>query len=262
MNPVTVTVSGLCETPTAPPSPTATATPVAPATPRPTVAPTHVPRPVYLPLALNEECVPRLMNADVALVIDASTSMLLETDSGGTQLGAAREAVRLFLERLDLTTDRAAIIAFNAEAEVLQGLTNDRGALNGALSAIEPARHTCLVCAVDTAAQVLAGGRRGGGIARVMILLTDGKSNPRPASEAVERAEEARVDGITIFTIGLGEHLDLWALEAMASRSSYFYRAPDAEDLKAIYEEIAVEIPCPVEDYWGRRCTDDSRNSQ
>ena len=106
---------------------------------------------------------------------------------------------------------------------------------------------------MDTAAQVLAGGRRGEGIARVMILLTDGKSTPQPASEAVERAEQAGEDGITIFTIGLGDDLDLWALEQMASRSSYFYRAPDAEDLNAIYEEIAIEIPCPVEHYWRRR---------
>jgi hypothetical protein len=42
-------------------------------------------------------------------------------------------------------------------------------------------------------------------------------------------------------------------LETMASKRSYFYRAPDAEDLKEIYAAIAVEIPCPAEDFWGRR---------
>jgi hypothetical protein len=40
----------------------------------------------------------------------------------------------------------------------------------------------------------------------------------------------------------------------MASKSSsYYYRAPDGEDLAEIYEAIAVEIPCPAEGYWGRR---------
>ena len=58
---------------------------------------------------------------------------------------------------------------------------------------------------------------------------------------------------VTIFTIGLGEDLNLAALEAMASKPGYFYRAPDSEDLAEIYGAIAVEIPCPAEQYWGRR---------
>ena len=59
-----------------------------------------------------------------------------------------------------------------------------------------------------------------------------------------------------------GGQLDLWRhgldlleprSEAMASKQSYFYRAPDAEDLAAIYAAIAIEIPCPVEAFWGKR---------
>ena len=61
------------------------------------------------------------------------------------------------------------------------------------------------------------------------------------------------VDRRFFFTVGLGDELDVWALEAMASRPSYFHRAPDGEDLRAIYRAIAVEIPCPAKDYWGGR---------
>jgi len=43
------------------------------------------------------------------------------------------------------------------------------------------------------------------------------------------------------------------ALAAMASEAGYFYRAPDAENLLAIYQVIAVAIPCPPERFWGRR---------
>jgi hypothetical protein len=43
---------------------------------------------------------------------------------------------------------------------------------------------------------------------------------------------------IRIFTIGLGDDLDLEALAAMASKPEYFYRAPDAEDLKEMNPEI------------------------
>ena len=88
-----------------------------------------------------------------------------------------------------------------------------------------------------------------------MIVLTDGLANPEPASTAVRRAQAAKDDGITIFTIGLGEadELNIVELAQMASRPEYFYRAPDGEDLLAIYRTIAVEIPCPAEAYWGRR---------
>jgi hypothetical protein len=39
----------------------------------------------------------------------------------------------------------------------------------------------------------------------------------------------------------------------MASSPEDFYEAPDAEGLVAIYERIAVEIPCPASRFWGRR---------
>ncbi len=33
----------------------------------------------------------------------------------------------------------------------------------------------------------------------------------------------------------------------------YVYRAPYGEDVVAIYSKIAVEIPCPAEQSWGKR---------
>ena len=46
-----------------------------------------------------------------------------------------------------------------------------------------------------------------------------------PAAElAVEAARAATAQGITVFTIGLGNELDFDALERMASRPGYFYR--------------------------------------
>ena len=87
----------------------------------------------------------------------------------------------------------------------------------------------------------------------MLVLLTDGKSNPRPASEAVARADEAKRSGIVIFTIGLGSDLDDAALAAIASQPAFYYRAPTAEQLGGIYRQIAVAIPCPAEAFWGRR---------
>jgi len=69
----------------------------------------------------------------------------------------------------------------------------------------------------------------------------------------VARAAQAKQAGVVIFTIGLGSDLDDAALAAIASQPSYFYRAPTAEELHDIYRSIAVAIPCPAEQFWGRR---------
>jgi hypothetical protein len=103
------------------------------------------------------------------------------------------------------------------------------------------------------ARQELTSSRRRPDKQAVMIVLTDGLANPGPASVAVDEAAAAKVDQITIFTIGLGSELDEWALEAMASRPDCYNWAPDAGDLAAIYRQIAHTIPFPAESFWGRR---------
>jgi Mg-chelatase subunit ChlD len=145
----------------------------------------------------------------------------------------------------------AAVVAFNAEAMVLAELGSDRAAMAAALDRIQAAPQTCLVCGVAMGAQVLE--RRPRGHLPVVVLLTDGRSNPRPASEAVARAAEAKAAGVVVFTIGLGEDLDAEALLAMASRPEYAYRAADGEALAEIYRAIAVALPCPADAFWGGR---------
>lgn len=246
--------------PCIPPSPTASVTPTSTRTPRPTstpvptATPTAAPAPLFLPLLQREACVPGTRRLDAVLVLDASSSMTERTRTGRPKLDAAVEAVRLFLDRLHLDQgDQAAIVAFHREAALLQPLTARREVLDRALEAVEVAEQTCLACGVAAADAELAGPRRQVANAPVMVLVTDGRSNPRPAAEAVERAREAKARGVVVFTIGLGEDLDLAALEEMASERGYFYRAPDAEDLAAIYAAIAVTIPCPADAFWGRR---------
>jgi Mg-chelatase subunit ChlD len=191
---------------------------------------------------------------DVVLVIDASSSMLLPTGTGRTKLAAAIEAAGIFLDQLQLIAgDQVAIVAFNADAVLLQTLSSDRSDLAAALASIEPALQTCLVCGVDVAAEELASERRNPDNTPVLIVLTDGLSNPRPASEAVAQADQAKKAGVVVYTIGLGDTLDFEALRQIASAPEFFYRAPDAEDLADIYRQIAVEIPCPKEEFWGRR---------
>jgi len=250
-----VLVRAPTSTPTLSPTPTAT----------PTATPTRVPAPIYLPIALSERpCKPAERHADIALVIDASTSMLEAAEGGRTKLAVALDAVRAFLDGLDLELvappdgtppagDRASIVAFNRDAALLAPLTADRTALAAALEQVAVAPQTCVVCGMEAAVASLAGARRGAAVSRVIVLLTDGRSNPRPVAEAEAVAEAAKADGIVVFTIGLGADIDAEALLRMASRPAFAYRAPSADDLAAIYRAVAGAIPCPASSWWGGR---------
>ncbi len=252
--------------PTSTPSPTASPTPAATASPTstpsraptatptssPTVTPT--PGPAFLPLALREACVPDQRRVDVVLVIDASTSMEERTAAGRAKIEAAVAAARALVDDLRLDRgDRAAVVAFNAEARLLQGLTAEIAPLEAALAAITIGAQTCLVCGVEAADAVLRGAVSRTGVQPAMVVLTDGRSNPRPAEEAVGRAGEAKARGVAVFTVGLGDDVDAAALAAMASRPAYAYRTTDAEALGGIYRAIAVAIPCPPAVFWGGR---------
>jgi Mg-chelatase subunit ChlD len=256
-------------TPSGTPNPTVTSTPSATASPWPTdtpaptvtrvpatatATPTRVPQPVYLPLTLREECVSAQKRIDVALVIDASTSMLEPTTAWQTKLDAARAAVRTFLDQLRLDVgDQAAIIAFNSNAVVLQTLTADRRLLDQALDNIQTGQQTRIHFGIEAATTELTGPQHRTGNAAAMVVLTDGRANPDSPDLAVQTGRAAAAHGIAVFTIGLGNEVDIDALERMASQAAYFYRAPKAEDLEGIYKAIAVAIPCPAGRFWGKR---------
>jgi Mg-chelatase subunit ChlD len=163
---------------------------------------------------------------------------------GGTKVEAARRAVRAFLDRLDLSGgDAASLIAFSDGATVLQTTTSNRFRLDEALDRLETRRQTRLDLGVQAGhAELLIGAVPG--TRSVLIVLTDGLANPVPAEVAVERAAAAKRDGIEIYTVGLGDQLDEWALAAIASGPGRFLRAPTAAELAAVYEQIAVLVPC------------------
>ena len=70
----------------------------------------------------------RQQRVDVALVIDASTTMRDDrTSAGRTKLDAAIEAARAFVDTLALPQDQAAVVAFNSDAEVVQAADRAAG---------------------------------------------------------------------------------------------------------------------------------------
>jgi Mg-chelatase subunit ChlD len=240
-------------TPSATPVPTGTPTPTATATD--TTTPTRVPsatatRPAYLPVVVDERCLPGQQHSDVVLVVDASRSMLDQTAAGRPKIDAAKDAVRAFVQLLDPQNDQAALVWFNATAATAQDLTGDPAALVAALDRIPVQQYTRIHLGLAEARRALSGPARRTGNTPVVVLLSDGRSDPDPPELAVAAAAALKADGVRVFTIGLGPDLDVGALQGMATAPDHFRRAADGEDLGAVYRRIALELPCPPERYF------------
>ncbi len=247
-------------TPTETPTPTDTATPTYTPSPTPTSTytptptPTFTPGPAYLPVIMRERCEPSIRRLDVALVLDASTSMNERTSSGRTKLAAAVAAARRFLDGLSLADgDQVALVTFNSDVRLVQTLTSDRTALERALAGVTLAQQTRLDLGVRTGRRELMSARRNRVAKPVMLILTDGRANPVPVDEAVREAEAAKLLGQEIFTVGIGTDLDREALQIMASKPGSFYVTADGEGVVGILASIAETIPCPPSAYWGKR---------
>jgi Mg-chelatase subunit ChlD len=212
------------------PTPTATRPPTA--TPTATPKPAHV----YLPIAYKNTCIPGLARADVVLLIDTSDSM------AGEKLARAKLAAGDFLDLLDYSGDQAAVLGFNASVQVASPLTASRPALTAALAHLTSAQGTQIDRALRAAINELRSVRHRRANRAVMVLLSDGYHNGDPRA-VVAVADEARTDGMILFTIGLGQEFDADLLRAIAGPRR-FYAAPDVANLSAIYREIAGVIPC------------------
>lgn len=216
-------------------------------------------RTVYLPVGFSNACVRKGRPLDVILVIDASSSMDQPTAAGDrTKIEAAREAAAGFLALLelqdgagssagssvDVDRDHAAIVDFNVDSRIASPLSADEAALRTALDGITTRRGTRIDLGLEQAARALAD-RRNAALP-VVILLSDGIHSGESIEDVYERAAgiAAVAPDAVIFTIGLGEDVDVELLRALATGPERFYRSPDAEDLAAIYAAVYGRVGC------------------
>ena len=233
-------------TSTATPTPSNTPTTDPSATPTPTPTATPIPQPIYLPISLTERCDPTLVRADVALVLDASSSM------DGPKLAAAKAAAVAFIGALHLPEDRVGIAAFNREARLVHPLSGDRTSLESAIRAIEMSPGTRIDRGLAAGIEVLAGARTGPEFTPVLVLLTDGIQEAEPDAPGLA-ADRIRAADVVLHVVGLGADVDAEFLRDLAGTADGLHLSPGPAELEAIYTEIARSIPCPVEAFWGRR---------
>jgi uncharacterized protein YegL len=234
------------------PSPTATrvstATPsVSPSAsnfPTSTVSPTPVP--LHLPLLLREHCDPEHKRADIALVLDTSSSMT------GGKLEDAKTAALLFVGMIDLAPGRSqvAVVRYDREADVVRELTREQAAIEAAIRGLQVRSGTHIDKGLLAALGELQSKRHILRNMPVVVLLTDGLHTGVPGEE-LRAAQDVRDAGIRLYAIGLGDDVDEDVVITMVGDDSRYHHAPDSDDLARIYAEIALDLMCPGKELWG-----------
>ena len=140
---------------------------------------------------------------DIVVALDVSDSMLVEDAESGGQLSRLERAKREIADLLRLLEgDRIGLVAFAGTAFLECPLTLDYGAAEIFLDAIDtdliPVKGTDLSAAIRESIGAFEGGSNS---SQAIILITDGEDH---SGRAMEAAEEAKLAGIKIFTIGIG----------------------------------------------------------
>ncbi len=190
---------------------------------------------VTVTLKVDGTCPQREQPADVVLTIDRSQSMT------GEKLAAAKNAATTFVQRLDPTLVRIAVVAVGPTAQVVQSLTNDQAALVAAIAGLTNQRGTNLVDGLDVSRAELVGSGARTGVRKVIVFMTDGRhtvANP-PIGNLDAIIAAVRDAGIEVFAIGLGSDADQATLRRIASDEAHYYYSPSAAELESIYIQIA-----------------------
>jgi len=150
---------------------------------------------------------------------------------------------------LNLTSD------LNFATEAVGGISIEEGSI----------QYTNIFEALHSGWQELVSARAEENSSNIIILLTDGiANNPKnptgrteeddikyAESVAMKEATNAKANGLSIYTIGLGDEINESFLKTLASEEDNYFFAPSAVNLKTIYSKISSdicnEIPARIE---------------
>ncbi|MBI2571399.1 MAG: VWA domain-containing protein [Candidatus Schekmanbacteria bacterium] len=137
---------------------------------------------------------------DIVIAVDVSDSMLAQ-DVEPNRLERAKREITDLLQMLD--GDRVGLIAFAGTAFLECPLTLDYAAMQVFLADLDtdliPIKGTAISDAIDTAVKALEKSDRQ---SRAVILITDGEDHE---GDPVKAAEDAKLQGVKVFPIGIGK---------------------------------------------------------
>ena len=200
-------------------------------------------------LALSHD----LRETTVVLTVDASRSMAA-TDVQPSRIAAARSAARKLLSGLPENA-KVGVVSFSRQVRVLAAPTDDRQAVEAALSGVTLSGGTALGDAIVRAVASLKDANAPAQ-GRAIVVISDGKST-EGATAPIAAARAAKAAGVRIFAVSLGTAAgsvqqrgkavavppDPTTLQRIASLAGgRFYRAADAAALRSAYHQIGGAV--------------------
>lgn len=169
---------------------------------------------------------------DLALVLDSSGSM--GTISSGKSRNAwLEEASAALVNALPVDSTSVAVIDFDSNALLLQGLTplsSGSAAVLSAITAIDASGGTNIGAGIDRASTELIGPNHTDGRTQMMVVVSDGVSSGNPAINAAT-ALGAGIDAI--HAVGIPGH-DAFTMQNIATAGNGIYT--NASDLTSLID--------------------------
>lgn len=191
----------------------------------------------------------------VMLAVDRSGSMIIQGTNPPQPLTDVKNAVMSFVRQMR-GTDQVGVVSFATTASdpVDSQLSKNYEAVIQKILNIEvgasSTQYTNIADGIEKSMSQFFGDNQTALTNRVIILLTDGIANQPekegdktyPETIAIHKSEEAKTAGVEIFTIGLGNDINVDFLKKIASGDDHYFSATSTSDLKDIYEKIAVRF--------------------
>lgn len=189
---------------------------------------------------------------DIALVLDKSTSMRSESINPPEPFSTVKAVAKDFVQNLS-GNDQVSIVSFGTNAAQVSDLSLDSTqAIKGieSLTLSTTTEQTNIGEGLTFAFRELSSSRGRVDSKKVIILLTDGiptepKVTGRPDypttfAEAISKTVSS--EGITVYTIGLGDSVNTEFLKTIASDNNHYFFAPNKSTLSGIYSNIGSSL--------------------
>ncbi|OME91632.1 MULTISPECIES: IPT/TIG domain-containing protein [Paenibacillus] len=194
-----------------------------------------------------------VMPNDVVLIIDKSGSMAptYGPNNGEDKMTNAKEAAKGFVDLMDMTKHRVAVVDFSSSASSFP-FTVDKDTAKSYINTINSGGGTATGNAIDAAVALLADHRTEA--QPVIVLMTDGAAtespkNTDPFDYALQRAQAAKDAGVIFYTIALlnpNEDPITSApnvlMKNMATTATHHHFVLGSNGLNQIYAAIVKEI--------------------
>ncbi len=172
---------------------------------------------------------------DVVFAIDASTTM------AGSKLDSTRAAIGRFVAGMNPDTDQVGMIAFGGQATTLSPLTVNLSTAVNKLQDIKTQDARAIDIGLAAAYSTLKSGRAKAAT-RVIILVTDGTSDPNLASQVAATIKNA---GIRIITVGIGDQVDANLLSKLATENDALV-ANSAINVSDVLDSSLLKLTQPL----------------